>query len=135
MMMKKRNLTICILLGVFSLILFSCAILINSNLVYVQASAENSELITNRNDFKNAVINANDGDTLLVGDIDFNLQATGDVNEGERITIDKSITLNRTVHDSVVGYRNGVLVKTYCFIGDIRDSRRAVKQAIFCMKM
>ena len=93
MMMKKRNLTICILLGVFSLILFSCAILINSNLVYVQASAENSELITNRNDFKNAVINANDGDTLLVGDIDFNLQATGDVNEGERITIDKSITI------------------------------------------
>ncbi len=93
MMENKRKLTIRLLLGVFSLMLFSCAILISSNLVGVQAGTENSGLITTRIDFKNAVLNANNGDTILVGDIDFNLQATGDVNEGERITIDKSITV------------------------------------------
>ncbi len=93
MMKIKRKLTIRLLLGVFSLMLFSCAILVSSNLVSAQSSTENSGLITTRIDFRNAVLNADNGDTLLVGDIDFNLQATGDVNEGERITIDKSITV------------------------------------------
>ncbi len=93
MMEKKRKLTIRLLIGVFLFMFFSCAILINSNLVSVQAGAENSGLITTRIDFKNAVLDANNGDTLFVGDIDFNLEATGDVNEGERITIDKSITV------------------------------------------
>ena len=88
----KNKLTIQILLGLFSLMLF-CAILINSNSVSAQASAGNSGLITTRNEFEKALNAAKDGDTLLVGDIDFNLQGEGAVNEAERITITKNITI------------------------------------------
>ncbi len=93
MMERKHKLTIRLLIGVFLFMFFSCAILINFSFFSEQVSGESSGLITTRDDFKNAVLNANNGGTLLVGDIDFYLQATGDVNEGERITIDKSITV------------------------------------------
>ena len=65
----KHKLTLQILLGLFSLMLF-CAILINSNSVSAQASAGNSGLITTRNDFINALNKAENGDTILVGDIE-----------------------------------------------------------------
>ena len=91
-MVRKHKLTIQILLGLFSLMLF-CAILINSNSVSAQASAGNSGLITTRNDFINALNKAENGDTILVGDIDFNLNSTGAVNTLERIIIDKSVTI------------------------------------------
>ncbi len=81
------------IVGILSFVLVSCLLfgrgLLNPNF----ASAQELNLITTRSDFFNAISIANDGDTLLVGDIDFNLQATGDVNEGERILIDKSITI------------------------------------------
>ncbi len=81
------------MIGILSFLLLSCLFfgggLVKSNFT----SAQEINLITTRVDFFDAVSVANEGDTLLVGDIDFNLQATGDVNEGERILIDKSITV------------------------------------------
>ncbi len=57
------------------------------------ATGEQTEVITTRNDFIKALSKANDGDTLLVGDIDFNLEGTGAVNVAERIIISKNITI------------------------------------------
>ena len=56
-------------------------------------AAENADLITTRAEFEIALAGAKNGDTLLVGDIDFNLPYTGAVNVTERLTIDKSITV------------------------------------------
>ncbi len=52
-----------------------------------------SDLITTRSGFEKALNGAKDGDTLLVGDIDFNLVGEGAVNERERLTISKNITI------------------------------------------
>ena len=62
-------------------------------MVGAAASTREGELITTRNEFEKALNAAKDGDTLLVGDIDFNLQGEGAVNEAERITITKNITI------------------------------------------
>ncbi len=51
------------------------------------------ELITTRTEFEKALNSAKDGDTLRVGDIDFNRVGEGAVNEAERLTISKSITI------------------------------------------
>lgn len=55
--------------------------------------AQEQELITTRVGFEKALNCAEDGEVLLVGDIDFNLNAVGAVNEGERIVMDKSVTV------------------------------------------
>ncbi len=81
------------IIGILSFVLFFCLLFVGGLFKPNFASAQETKLITSRTDFFNAISIANDGDTLLVGDIDFNLQATGDVNEGERILIDKSITV------------------------------------------
>ncbi len=59
----------------------------------VWAKSEETGLLTKRTDFVTALTNAKDGDTLLVGDIDFNLEGTGAVNTWERITVNKNITI------------------------------------------
>ena len=59
----------------------------------VTVLAQDSALITTRAEFEKALHKAKDGDTLLVGDIGFELLYTGAVNSVERITIDKSITV------------------------------------------
>ncbi len=66
--------------------------------LHVTASASTEEeapieCVTTRNGLLNALADAEDGGVIYVGDIDFNLQSTGAVNEFERITIDKSVTL------------------------------------------
>jgi len=43
--------------------------------------ADDSELITTRAAFEKAINSVKDGDTILVGDIDFNLAGEGAVNE------------------------------------------------------
>ena len=58
-----------------------------------QAQAETVNLITNRKAFEKALNAAKDDDTLLVGDIDFNQEGEGAVNEAERIIINKNITI------------------------------------------
>lgn len=64
-------------------------------------AASESDIITTREGFVNAINNAEDGDTILVGNIDFNLYDTvGAVNEGERIVIDKNITVKNGKSDS-----------------------------------
>ncbi len=78
---------------IISLMLLLCLLLGTSAVVGAAASAREGELITTRNDFINALNQAKDGDTLLVGDIDFNLNHTGAVNTAERIVINKSITV------------------------------------------
>ncbi len=88
--MKLIKLKIIVML---SFVLFFCLLFAGGFLTPNFASSQELNLITTRSDFFNAISIANDGDTLLVGDIDFNLQATGDVNQGERILIDKSITV------------------------------------------
>ncbi len=81
------------IIGILLFVLFFCLLFAGGLLTPNFASAQEINLITTRSDFFDAISIANDGDTLLVGDIDFNLQATGDVNEGERILIDKLITV------------------------------------------
>ncbi len=76
-----------------SFLLVLCLLLGTSAVVIAAASTREGELITTRNDFINALNQAKDGDTLLVGDIDFNLNYTGAVNTAERIVIDKNITV------------------------------------------
>ncbi len=57
------------------------------------ASEGQTKLITTRGEFLTAITSAKDGDTLLVGDIDFRLDGTGAVNDAARIMIDKDITI------------------------------------------
>ena len=78
---------------IFSFLLILCLIFAMSAVVSAAASTREGELITTRNEFEKALNAAKDGDTLLVGDIDFNLQGEGAVNEAERITITKNITI------------------------------------------
>ncbi len=78
---------------ILSLLVLLCLLFATSAVVGAAASTREGELITTRNDFINALNQAKDGDTLLVGDIDFNLNHTGAVNTAERIVIDKSITI------------------------------------------
>ncbi len=81
--MKKRA-RLCAALLAVSLIL---------SLMSVVVSAGKTDLITTRAGFEKALNSAKDGDTLLVGDIDFNLQSEGAVNEAERLTVSKSISV------------------------------------------
>lgn len=60
--------------------------------LHLAVSAQEPALITTRTDFEKALDGAEDGDVLLVGDIDFNINAVGAVNEAERIAVDKSVT-------------------------------------------
>ncbi len=50
-------------------------------------------LITTRNGFIQAIKEAEDGETIYVGDIDFNLQGSGAVNDAARVAIEKSISV------------------------------------------
>ncbi len=67
--------------------------------------AEGTPLITTRAAFEKALNAAADGDTLLVGDIDFNASGDGAVNEAERIRIHKSITLKNGKTDGNAVFR------------------------------
>ncbi len=78
---------------ILSFLLLLCLLFAASAVVGAAARTSEGELITTRNDFINALNQAKDGDTLFVGDIDFNLNHTGAVNTAERIVIDKNITV------------------------------------------
>ncbi len=78
---------------ILSFLLLSCLLLGTSAVVGATANTREGELITTRTAFEKALNSAKDGDTLLVGDIDFNLTGEGAVNEAERLTISKSITI------------------------------------------
>lgn len=59
----------------------------------IAVSAKDRELLTTRAAFEKAINSAKDGDTILVGDIDFNLVGEGAVNEAEKIVLKKNITI------------------------------------------
>ena len=80
-------------LYVLSCLLFLCLAFAINVAVGAEAISREDELITTRNDFINALNKAENGDIILVGDIDFNLSSTGAVNTIERIIIDKNITI------------------------------------------
>ncbi len=77
----------------FLFTLIFCTIFALLLLKPTQSSAQELNLITTRTAFEKALNSAKDGDTLIVGDIDFNLTGEGAVNEAERITIRNSITI------------------------------------------
>ena len=83
--MKRRNIA-----RLFAVLLIMSLML---SVLPLAVSAQENELITTRSEFEKALNSAKDGDTILVGDIDFNLNSTGAVNTVERITIDKNITI------------------------------------------
>ncbi len=87
MKMKRK------LIYIFSLFVLACLLFATSAVVGAAANTREGELITTRTAFEKALNSAKDGDTLLVGDIDFNLTGDGSVNEAERLTISKSITI------------------------------------------
>ena len=81
---------------IFSFLLLLCLIFATSAVagaaVGAVADAEQA-LITTRSEFISALNDASDGDVLTVGDVDFNISATGAVNEAEKIKIEKSIVI------------------------------------------
>ena len=87
--MVKNRIKFAILISILVLVCF----LSTKNITFISASSIDEELITTRNAFINALNEAKDGDVLLVGDIDFNLNYTGAVNIVERIDIEKSVTI------------------------------------------
>ena len=80
-------------ISILSLTLLGGLFLSSGAIVGNAARARDNEIITTRSAFINALNDAQDGDTLLVGDIDFNLPSTGAVNISERIVIDKDIVV------------------------------------------
>ncbi len=66
---------------------------------------DEKEPIKTRAELINAINEAENGDTLYVSNIDFNLNGSGAINDFERITIDKSITIkNATSNEKAVFY-------------------------------
>ncbi len=84
---------------ILSLFVLVCLLFATSAVVGAAASTREGELIRTRTEFEKALNSAKDGDTLLVGDIDFNLAGEGAVNEAERITIAKNITIENGKSD------------------------------------
>ena len=80
-------------ISVLSVLLLTCLLLSGSVIVSMAANAKETTLITTCTEFEKALNAAKDGDTLLVGDIDFNQEGEGAVNEAERIIIEKNITI------------------------------------------
>ncbi len=76
-----------------SLLTVLCLLFATSAIEGAATSSDEDGLITTRTEFEKALNSAKDGDTLLVGDIDFNRTGDGAVNEAEQLTINKSITI------------------------------------------
>ncbi len=107
---------------ILSFLLLLCLLLGTSAVVGAAASTREGELITTRNDFINALNQAKDGDTLLVGDIDFNLNHTGAVNTAERIVIGKNITIKSGKTDGNVVFTGASLILNGTKIGGERSA-------------
>ncbi len=90
---KNKRVKVKRLLNILLCFLLSCFILTGSMTVISAADVEENRLITTVSEFKKALNNAQNGDTILVGDIDFNQEGDGAVNEAERISIDKDVTV------------------------------------------
>ncbi len=95
----KRNKRSARLFAMLLAVIFMAAVL------PAAVSADEAGLITTRGGFINALNGAKDGDTILVGDIDFNLTGEGAVNEAERINIGKSITVKSGKTDGNAVFR------------------------------
>ena len=96
-----------ILKHVFTVLLILCLMI---SVLPLQAHAQEQELITTRTDFEKALYGAKDGDILLVGDIDFNINAVGAVNEAERIVIDKGITVKSGKADGNAQFKGATFI-------------------------
>ena len=92
------------------------------SLLPLVVSAQESELITTRAEFEKALRDANDGDTLLVGDIDFELPYTGAVNPVERIVIEKSVTIKNGKTDGYAVFKGASFILNGTKIGGERSS-------------
>lgn len=74
------------------------------------ASNEENEPITTRSGLESAIKYAKDGDTIFVSDINFNISATGAVNEIERLSINKSITIKSAKNGEKATFLGGSFV-------------------------
>ncbi len=92
-------------IGLLSLTSVSCLLFATGAVIGASANTQEETLITTRNEFVSALYNAEDGDTLLVGDIDFNLTGEGAVNEAERLNVSKSITIENGKIDGNAVFR------------------------------
>lgn len=83
-------------LTVFALLALSCCFVLPAKPEPAFAELLQSTprtVITTRSEFIQSLKNAKDGETLYVGDIDFNLSISGAANDAERVTIEKSIAV------------------------------------------
>ena len=112
--MKRKNMT-----RLFTALLIVSLIF---SVLPMAVSAQETKLITTRAEFEKALRDAKDGDTLLVGDIDFELPYTGAVNTVERITIDKSVTVKNGKTDGNAVFWGASFILSGTKIGGDRSS-------------
>ncbi len=86
--------------------------------------AAGEELITDYNELMTAVQNAKDGDTLLVGDIDFSPLSPDVPNSMMCITVDKSLTIKGGKTDGASVLLNGAFVLSGSKLGGEKISVR-----------
>ncbi len=89
------------------LLLFACILLLLPLLSLVGVATEEPPLITDFNELMAAVHTAEDGDVLLVGDIDFSPLSPDVPNSTMSITIDKSITIKSGKAQGTATFLNG----------------------------
>ncbi len=90
-----------------ALICFVCAVLVLPVISVCGYAAEETELIADFNSFMTAVKNAENGDTLLVGDIDFSPLSPDVPNSMMFITVEKSLTVKSGKANSAAVFLNG----------------------------
>ncbi len=89
------------------LIILLCAAI---SIPFIYCSAEDAGLITDFNALMTAVQNAEDGDTLLVGDIDFSPLSPDVPNSMMFITLEKSLTIKSGKAEGAALFLNGAFV-------------------------
>ncbi len=92
------------------IIFLICAMLILPLYSVAAFAADQREIITDFNSLMTAVQNAEDGDTLLVGDIDFSPLSPDVPNSMMFITVEKSLTVKSGKPDGAAVFLNGGFV-------------------------
>lgn len=106
-------------LTVFALLVLSCCFVFQAKTEPVFAAvlrAAPQTLITTRGEFIQAIKSAKAGETLYVGDIDFNLSISGAANDAERITIEKGITVKNGKESGRALFSGGSVILSGGFI-------------------
>ncbi len=106
------------------LICFICALILFPLCSILCFAEEKTELITDFNSLMTAVQSANDGETLLVGDIDFSPLSPDVPNSMMYITVEKSLTIKSGKADGVAVFLNGGFVLSGSKLTDEKISVR-----------